>query len=116
MLRVVPPPPPAGQGTDPPKRRGARSAALSLTPDETRAFRAALRNIARAFGGFPVLAGVVGVPVATLYHALGRSTSAALALRIARAAGLHVEALLTPTLSTVGRCNACGSRIAGGAA
>jgi DNA-binding phage protein len=116
MLRLVHP---AREGQDPPARRkGARSPALALSPSEATAFRAALRNVARAYGGFPCLAAVVGVPVETLYAATGRrgSPSPALVLRVARAAGMHAEALLSPVLSEVGRCNACGARAAGGAA
>jgi hypothetical protein len=64
------------------RSKGGRSATLSLTEEETRHFRAALRNTARAYGGMPVLAGVVGVPVGTLHQALskrGRRPSAELA-------------------------------------
>jgi len=115
MLRLVNPAP---SGQDPPTRRkGDRSPALSLTATEASFFRAALRNVARAYGGFDVLAGVVGVPVETLYKANAprRITSAALALRVARAAGMHVEAMLSGALSEAGRCNTCGARAAGGA-
>jgi len=52
-------PTPVKQRTRPSK--GGHSATLSLTKEETRHFRAALRNTARAYGGMPVLAGVVGV-------------------------------------------------------
>lgn len=81
-----------------------------------RHFRIALRNIARAYGGFPVLASVAGVSVTTLRAAVKprRRPSPALALRVARAAGMHVEALLSGQLSAAGRCDACGSRIAAG--
>ncbi len=116
MLRLVHPAP-AGQEA-PARRKGARSPALSMTASEAASFKAALRNVARAYGGFDVLAAVVGVPVGTLHDAMTpkRLPSAALALRVAHAAGMRVEALLTPTLSEVGRCNACGARVAGGAA
>lgn len=109
---------PAPAGQDPPRRKGARSPTLSLTASEAAVFRAALANVARAFGGYGVLATAVGVPVGTLYHAANPKLRPApgLVIRIAKAAGMRVEALLTPTLSEVGRCNACGSRIAGGAA
>ncbi len=109
MLRIVHPAP-SGQATRPPK--GRRSAALSLTSDEVRHFRAALRNICRAYGGVDVLAGVVGVPASTLHQALNkkRRPSAVLVLRVARAAGMHVEALLSGQLSPAGRCPACGAR------
>jgi hypothetical protein len=37
--------------------------------------------------------------------------SPAIALRAARAAGMHVETLLSGTLSPAGRCPTCGGRI-----
>jgi DNA-binding phage protein len=117
MLRLVHPPP-SGQGTDPPARRRRRSPALSLTPEEARTFRAGLRNVARAYGGFPCLAAAVGVPVGTLYKATNarRSPAPGLVLRVARAAGMHAEALIAPALSEAGRCSACGARAGAGAA
>jgi hypothetical protein len=110
MLRIVHPAP-VGQGTATPKRRRGQSPCLSLTVEETRHFRVSLRNVARAYGGFPVLAQVVGVPVETLYKALRRRPSGALALRVAKAAGMHVETLLFGELSSAGRCSSCGSRV-----
>jgi hypothetical protein len=115
MLRLVHP---AREGQDPPARRkGARSPTLSLAVSEATAFRAALANVARAFGGYACLAAAVGVPVVTLHHARNpkRLPAPGLVLRVARAAGMHAEALISPTLSTVGRCNACGARVGGGA-
>lgn len=109
MLRLVHPAPDGGQAPRPPK--GRRSAALLLTPEEVRHFRAALRNIIRAFGSTACLAAAVGLPVDTLYGAARRPLSAALALRVARAAGMHVEALLSGQLSEAGRCQACGARV-----
>jgi hypothetical protein len=105
---------PAPEGQGPRLPRGRRSAALSLTADETRHFRASLRNIVRAYGGYDVLADVVGVPMATLQQALykrRRCPSAALAYRVAQAAGMTMEAIVGPALNEAGRCNACGSRV-----
>jgi len=110
MLRLIHPRP-EGDGPRPPKRRRGPSPCLSLTTEETRHFRAALRNVARAYGGFPVLADVVGVPVKSLYQALLRHPSPGLALRVARAAGMSLEAVIGPTLNEAGRCLSCGSRI-----
>lgn len=111
MIRLVHPAP-AGPVTRPSK--GRRSAVLSLTPEETRHLRASIRNVSRAYGGVDVLAGVVGVPASTLHQALNkrRHPSAGLALRVARAAGMSMEAVIGPTLSAAGRCAACGSRVA----
>jgi|HubBroStandDraft_6_1064221.scaffolds.fasta_scaffold703546_3 hypothetical protein len=112
MLRLVHPPPAAGQGSgSPARRRGARSPALSLTSDETRHLRAALKNTAAAYGGLDVLASVMGVGVETLYKAAQRRPSGTLAIRLARAAGMAVEAILTGTLNPAGRCPSCGSRV-----
>jgi hypothetical protein len=116
MLRLVHPAP---QGQDPPARRKReRSPALSLTVDEAKHFRSAARNAARAFGGFACLAAAIGVPVGTLHDATSprRRPSGALALRLARVSGMHVETMLSGGLSEAGRCPACGSRIAAGGA
>lgn len=114
MLRLLPKPG-EGQGTDPPKRRkGTRSRSLSLTADEVRHMRAALKNITRAYGGRDVLALVMGVPADTLSNAMGRRPSGTFALRLARAAGVSVESILTGSFTAAGRCPTCGHR-AGGA-
>jgi hypothetical protein len=116
-LRLVHPAP-AGQHPPPTRRKGDRSPALFLTAEETKHFRAAAHNAARAYGGFACLAAAIGVPVDTLHAAMTpkRRPSAALALRLARASGMHVETMLSGALSEAGRCNACGSRIAAGGA
>lgn len=112
MLRLAHPAP-AGQGTDPPKRRrGSRAPALALTPDEVRHLRAAIVATARAYGGFPVLAHVTGIPVQALYKAKRRRPCGVLAIRVAKAAGTPLEAILSGKLTEAGRCTACGSRAA----
>lgn len=118
MLRLVHPPP-GGNGTDPPKRRKcSRSASLVLTPDETQHFRASLKNIARAYGGAPVLALVMGVPVKTLYKVSNRRArpDGVLVIRLAKAGGVSVESILSGGINAAGRCNACGSPVATGRA
>ena len=114
MLRLVHPAP-AGQGTDPPKRRrGSRSAALGLTPEEVRHVRAVLRNTARAYGGLDCLSTVMGVPTDTLEGVLYRRKhlpSGTLAIRLACAAGLSVEVVLSGALNPAGRCPTCGHRV-----
>lgn len=122
MLRLVDPPP-GGNGTDPPARRRGRSPALSFTPDEARHLRAAIRNTARAYGSTECLAAALEVPVKTLYQALApkRRASGLLAIRIARAAGMALEAIIGGKLTDAGRCPTCGARagdgrlVAGGA-
>jgi hypothetical protein len=112
-----------GQGTDPPTRRkGRKPASLSLTRDEVRRVRIALRNTARAYGGFDVLAQVMGVTTRNLYRANSPTSnpSGTFAIRLARAAGVAVEGMLDGTLNDAGRCRWCRTklgdgRIAGGA-
>jgi hypothetical protein len=87
MLRIVHPAP-KGQGTRPSK--GRRSAALLLTAEEARHLRTATRNAARAYGGVEALAAVTGISIKTLYNVTaekGRRPCAAVALRVAKAAG-----------------------------
>jgi hypothetical protein len=111
MLRIVHPPT-VGKDTRPPK--GRRSAALFLTVEELRHLRAATRNAVRAYGSTSALAAVVGVPTQTIHGvtaAKGPRPSGTLALRIARAAGMSVEAIIGPALNEAGRCGACGSRV-----
>ena len=115
MLRLLRPDTP-GQGTDPPKRRkGSRSPSLFLTPDEARHVRAALTATARAYGGMDVLATVLGVPVGTLYNLASASKcpSGILAIRLAAAASMTVEAVLSGKLTEAGRCPTCGAKKGG---
>ena len=104
MVRLVHPAP-AGNGTPSPKRRkGARSPSLVFTLEETRLVRATLENVARAYGGFDVLASAMGVPVKSLYAAhRQRRPSGILAIRLATAAGTTVEAMLSGRLEVVAR-------------
>lgn len=114
MLRIVHPAR-EGQGTDPPARRPrSRAASLFLTGEECQRFRASLRNIARAYGGYAVLAQVMSVPVKTLYKAANRRSRPAgiLAIRLAKAGGTTVEAVIGGQLEDSGRCKACGARVA----
>jgi hypothetical protein len=90
----------AGQGTDPPERR-SRCAALKVTPEEARHIRVATRKVAKARGGFLALAVATGIPVSTVYYAArpnGRA-SLAFAVRLAEAAKVPVEVILTGKLA-----------------
>jgi hypothetical protein len=105
MLRLVHPAP-GGQGSGAPARRkGSRSPALMFTPEEARAVRTCLKNTATRYGGFDVLAAAMGVPVDCLYQAAGnkrcRRPSGILAIRLAAAAGITVEAMLSAKLAAV---------------
>jgi uncharacterized 2Fe-2S/4Fe-4S cluster protein (DUF4445 family) len=64
-----------------------------------------------------VLATAMGVRPKTLYQASGKrqGPSAILAIRLAAAAGVTVEAVLGGKLADAGRCPTCGARTAGGA-
>lgn len=111
MLRLVHPAS-SGQGADPPKRRkGSRSLALSLTADEARHLRAAIKNTARAYGGLAVLAAVIGCTVGALKQ---RRPGLAIGVRVAQAAGVSVETILRGALTAVGRCPTCGHRAGDG--
>ena len=119
MLRQVHPPPRGGQGIDPPRRRkGARSVSLLLTAEEMRHVRAAARAACRAYGGADVLAAVMGVPIQTMHGATipsaCRPLSGTFAIRLAAAAGISVEAVLTGKLNAAGRCPTCGHRAGDG--
>jgi hypothetical protein len=111
MLRLVHPAP---QGQHPPARKkGDRSPALSLSVEETRHLRAAVSALARNMGGFAVAAVVVGVSIQTLHAVMNpkRRPHPGIALRVARASGMSVEAVLGGCLSPMGRCPTCGSRV-----
>lgn len=111
MLRLVHPPP-GGNGSDPsPRRKGSRSSALSLTDDEVRHLRAALRAAARAYGGLAVLAAVLGTTSNYLAKVHGKRPSGTLAVRLAKAVGITVEAVLEGKMGEVGRCPTCGRRV-----
>jgi hypothetical protein len=118
MLMLVHPAP-AGQGIDPPgRRKGRHSSALNLSPTERRHLAAALHNLRRAFGTWACLADAMGVREDLLIKAASpqspRPGSPALALLVARAAGMSVEAVLSGTLSAAGRCATCGHRVGDG--
>ncbi len=110
---------PAGQATRPPRGRGGVRSALSRTDEEVQHFRVSLRNIARAYGGLAVVASVVGVPIGTLRQVLYRKHKRpcpGLALRVAKAGGMSMDAILSGKLTAMGRCPTCGSRIGSGGA
>lgn len=106
MLRLVHPAK-QGQGTRTPK--GRLSPALYPTPEERQRIRAAIRNLARAYGGLDVLAAVTGVARKTLVGA-GQQTSYAVAVLVARAAGVPVEQILSGRPVVAGACAVCGRK------
>ena len=111
LLRLVG----AGQGTEPPKRRrGFRAPSLSLTDEEARALRASIRNVARThFGTLRQLAAALGVDRSVLTSK--DRPSPALALAVARVAGLSVDVVLGRVGLSVagGGCPTCGVKTGG---
>ena len=108
MLRLVHPPPEGGQATRSPRRLSHNS----LTPDERRHLRQALKNLRLRFGTWSCLAEVMGVPEGSLVNAASSKRglgSPGLALRAARAAGSTVEAVLAGKLTPAGVCPTCGA-------
>jgi hypothetical protein len=86
-----------GQGIDPPARRKGRpSPSLSLTEEEGRAVRAAIRNVARVrFGSLTKLAAALGVSPNVLTRK-GRPHPG-LAIALARVSDMSVDAVLGRT-------------------
>lgn len=114
MLRLLPKP---GAGQDPPKQRPKwkRADVLRLTDDEIRHLRAGLHNLRFALGGWKVVAMVTGIPQKTIESAsmsCGERPSGTFALRVAKAAGLPVETLLSGELRVTDRCPTCGTHAA----
>ena len=109
-LRLLPQP---GAGQDPPKRRKRPSDALVLSDEEVRHVRQALRNLAFALGGNDVTAHVLGIAVKSITSAKNspkHRPSGTLAIRIAKAAGVSVESILTGAIAITARCPTCGRR------
>ncbi|TKD10457.1 transcriptional regulator [Polyangium fumosum] len=107
MLTVVRSPSGGQEGGRPPRKLPV----LSLLPAEAARLRATLRNLRRAYGGWDVLASVMGVYRKTIEKiARGAAPgSPGMLLRAARAAGVSVERLLAP-LSSADVCPTCGAR------
>jgi hypothetical protein len=95
MLHLVPPP-----GSSPKGRRGCPSPALSLTDDESRHLRAAIRSIARSYGNQRGLARALGLSRDALTPA-HRRLGAALAVALWRLTGVPLDVLLRGKLAAV---------------
>jgi hypothetical protein len=82
------------------RRKGAPSAALSLTDEEVRALRSATRGIVRArYGTLAKLAAALGMAPGVLTRK--KRPSPGLAVALWRLTGIPVEALMRPTLAAV---------------
>lgn len=88
-----------------------RNPAFLPTSEESARIRAAIRNLSRAYGGRDVLAAVLNVRQHLLTEVVCRKSrgSYALAILLSRAAGISLEALLSP-LKSVEICPTCGAR------
>lgn len=106
MLRLVHPAP-KGKVSARPKYQ--RNPALVPTAEEQDRIRAAIRHLAAAYGGRDVLAEVMGVPIKNL-SAVRRTKSFALAILLARAAGVPVEQILRPGVQDAGKCPVCARK------
>jgi hypothetical protein len=118
MLRLVHPKA-EGQGPRTPKGRRRASPGLSLTPDERRHLAAALHNLRRAFGTWACLADAMRVRIEVVKrgaHRRNPKATPALALLVARTAGMSMETVLSGKLTAAGQCAACGSRLGQGRA
>lgn len=103
-LRIVrPSPPPAPKG----RRRERRPRVF--TPEEAARLRAALRTARVLFGGWACAAAALHVSVETLrLAASGRGpVSAETAVRLAKALGKPLDALIQPP-TDASRCPSCG--------
>lgn len=105
MLRLVHPSP---EGKVPARRKGIRSPKLTPTPEEQARIHAAIRNVARAYGGRDVLASVMGTSVNRLGGRLTRSYG--FAYLLAKAAGISLEQLLSGQPHVAGSCALCGRK------
>jgi len=108
MIRLVHPAPPP-QPPPPPRRRAAL---VRLTEEEHRHARTVLRNVRPMFGSWAALAKILGVRPQTLSHALEPGRGAPmLFFRVAQAAGISFEEMLSGRLTVAGRCNHCGATV-----
>ena len=104
MLRLVHPAP---AGKFPARQKGRPSDLLTPNAEEQKRIRAAIQNVARAYGGRDVLASVMGISIVTLGK---KRHSYAVAVLLARAAGVPVEQILSPGLTDVRSCSVCGRK------
>lgn len=88
----------------------SRARGLDITPEEQANVRAAIRVLRLRYGSIAKLAAAMGASERTLGHAAARDgkPSAALAIRIARAAGVPVEDILAGNWPAAGACPMCG--------
>jgi len=105
-LRIVGAPPPKKA-----RRRPGGPLPTSLTVQQQDKVRAALKNLRFRYGGWDVLAGVMGIHVGALSKIAHRHwpVTAEVLLRACKAGGLSVDAMLDAKLTSSGRCASCGA-------
>jgi hypothetical protein len=98
-----------GQGTRPSARRFL--APKLMTAQQTRV-RAVLRNLRAAYGSWSCVSEVTGIAGSSLSSTASNPQRASLGFvhRLARAAGMTIEAVLSPGLVVVDVCPSCGRR------
>ncbi len=98
-----------GQGTRPSSRRFL---APRLTTAQQTRVRAVLRNLRAAYGSWSCVSEVTGIAGSTLSSTASKPQRASLGLvhRIAKAAGMTIEAVLSPGLVAVDVCPSCGRK------
>jgi hypothetical protein len=107
-LRLVKP-----SGPKEPKRKLPRHEGRVFTDEEQRLLRASLNTARGVVGSWSCLADAMRVPAKTVERAVGgrHPVSAALAIRLSRALGVPLSALITPGLRLVPFpkvCPTCG--------
>jgi len=110
LLDALRDPPPETPEPKPAKRKFQRSAP-ALTQEQQAKARAALKSLRSAYGGWSPLAALMGASVHVVKQSAGGSVamSGDMLIRICRAGGLSVDAMLEAKLTSSGRCSSCGA-------
>jgi hypothetical protein len=104
MLRLVHPSPKGKVSS----RRSRGRGNTTPTPEEQKRINAAIRNVARAYGGRDVLASIMGVNEHSLRGRRPRSYG--FAVLLARAANISIEQILSGKPHVAGSCVLCGRK------
>lgn len=93
-----------------PKQLGPAKYTPDLSAEEHENVRRALHVLRRRFGSWAALAEAMGTKMKTVEHAGGRhhKPSVAIALRVARLAGVPLEDVLSGAWPKPGACPMCG--------
>jgi hypothetical protein len=92
------------------RERKSRDGIEQLTPEERACIAVALRVLKVRHGSWKPVSKLLGVSVSLLQRAVGKGgrPSAGLAIRVARAAGVPVDDVLTGAFPVLGSCPMCG--------